>query len=467
MAVSILDPLGMAESFDQELDKRAGPMNRYWDYYRGDARVLYVTAKFRQHFARLLNEVSDNWCEVIIDSSIERLRLTGFRFGKDEVADTEAWEIWQASYLDADQVLAHEQASVTSLCNLFVEPNPDDADHPRISPLSPLESATINAGEDRRRRVAGYRRWIDEFGIPNARIYLADRTIMLMGDVDRSAEDLGAAGNGYGSWEVVAEVENPAGVVPMVEMHNKAHLGQASSSDLDPILSKQDMVNKLATDLIVNSEFGAFAQRTATGIELQTDDRGRPVPPEQFLGGPSSVLISENDNARFGALPVSDGQSFIRAIEMFVQHIAAQTRTPPHYLTAGLGQWPSADSLRASEEGLVQKCLRKILGYGESWEEAMRIAFLMRGDRERGTRQDLESLWSNPQRVSLAQVTDAAVKMRSSLDVPRRAVWRILGASPQEIVEWEGELEEERRNEPPPEPAPTPPTGPDDTVRGD
>ena len=242
----------------------------------------------------------------------------------------------------------------------------------------------------------------------------------------------------------------------MVEMINKPHLGRGGESDLEPILSKQDVVNKFLVDAVVNSEFSAYFQRWATGIELETDSRNRPVPPEQFMAGVNSLFVSENDAAKFGAFPASDGKVFVALIEMLVQHIAAQSRTPPHYLTAGLGQWPSADSLRASEEGLVQKCRRKMLGFGETHEEAMRIAFLMRGDAERGTAHALEVIWDDPQRVSLAQVTDAAVKARQSLDVPRVATWKMIGASPQQIDEWEHELEQEQAAAPPEPVAPAP-----------
>lgn len=463
------DPLQLAADFDRELDRRAGPINRYWDYYRGEAHVLYATVKFRQHFGRLLSEISDNWCSVVVDSAVERLAVTGFRFGRDEDADEEAWDIWQASSLDADQVLAHEEASVSTLCYLLVEPPEEGVrELPRISPLSPLEAITLNSPEDARHRLAAYRRWVDEDGIPQARLYLPDRWLVLVGG-DPSAAPAPALGSDrrsregeYGHWVVADEYPNAAGVVPMVELVNKPHLGRGGESDLEPILSKQDMINKFLTDAVVNSEFTAYAQRWATGIEITTGEDGRPIPPEQFVSGVSQVWISEKEGARFGSIPAGDGAIFVRQIEMLVQHIAAQTRTPPHYLTAGLGQWPSADSLRASEEGLVQKCRRKILGFGESWEEAMRIAFLYLGDAERGRAHSLESIWASPQRVSIAQVTDAAVKARTSLGVPRRATWQMLGASPQEIEEWEAEAAREAAAEPEPEaPAvPTPPAPP-------
>lgn len=455
---AIADPVKLADRCDQELDRRSGPLNRYWDYYRGEAKVLYATAKFHEAFGQLLNDVADNWCGVVIDSAVERLRVTGFRFGKDEPADNDAWEIWQASQMDADQVQAHEEASITGLCYLLVEP-PDDTDTglPRISPLSPLEAVTVNDPANRRRRIAGYRRFVNELGIPEARLYLPDRAVVLMQNPEtKPPTDVDGDHVEWGNWEQVGEIRNPAGVVPMVEMVNKEHLGRGGESDLAPILSKQDVINKFLVDAVVNSEFSAYFQRWATGIELETDDRGRAVPPERLMAGVNSLFVSENDAARYGAFPASDGKVFVALIEMLVQHIAAQTRTPPHYLTAGLGQWPSGDSLRASEEGLVQKCRRKILGFGEEHEETMRISFLMLGDRERGTAYQLETIWADPQRVSLAQITDAAVKARQSLDVPRVATWRMIGASPQEIDEWEEELKREQAEQPPPEMPPAP-----------
>jgi Phage portal protein, SPP1 Gp6-like len=455
---AIADPVRLADQCDRELDRRAGPMNRMWDYYRGEVHPLFVTLKFREAFGQLLNEISDNWCGVVIDSAVERLRVTGFRFGADESADDDAWNIWQASQMDADQVQAHEEASITGLCYLLVEPPADtDTGLPRISPLSPLEAITVNAAANRRNRIAGYRRFVNELGIPEARLYLPDRALVLMSDPERPRTELDDDHVEWGRWEVVGEIDNPAGVVPMVSMINKAHLGRGGESDLLPVVGKQDIIDKFLADAVVNSEFSAYFQRWATGIQLETDNRNRPVPPEQLMSGVNSLFVSENDAAKFGAFPASDGKVFVALIEMLVQHIAAQTRTPPHYLTAGLGQWPSADSLRASEEGLVQKCRRKMLGFGESHEETMRISFLMLGDRERGTAYSLESIWDDPQRVSLAAVTDAAVKARVSLDVPRVAAWKMIGASPQQIDEWEHELEEERAAEPPEPPTPATP----------
>jgi hypothetical protein len=55
---------------------------------------------------------------------------------------------------------------------------------------------------------------------------------------------------------------------------------------------------------------------------------------------------------------------FVKAVEMLVQHIASQTRTPPHYF-ALTGQFPSGDAIKSAETGLVAKVRRKMVHFGE------------------------------------------------------------------------------------------------------
>ena len=78
------------------------------------------------------------------------------------------------------------------------------------------------------------------------------------------------------------------------------------------------------------------------------------------------------------SLPVTDLTNFTKAIEMFVLHLAAQTRTPPHYLLARMAN-ASGDALKAAEAGLVSKCSGKILYFSDAWEEALALALRATG----------------------------------------------------------------------------------------
>lgn len=65
----------------------------------------------------------------------------------------------------------------------------------------------------------------------------------------------------------------------------------------------------------------------------------------------------------------------------------------------------------------------------------MRLSFLSKGDRKRGTSKSVETLWRNPETVTLAQTVDAAVKMRMSLSAPLEFCWELMGWSQQKIMQ--------------------------------
>jgi hypothetical protein len=147
---------------------------------------------------------------------------------------------------------------------------------------------------------------------------------------------------------------------------------------------------------------------------------------------------------------------------MLIQHLAAQTRTPPHYLLAKLVN-TSGEALAVAEAGLVSKCRGKILFFSDAWEEALALALQAAGGAV--TAADCETLWANPERVSQAQLVDAAVK-KKQLGIPLPVIWLELGYTPEQIEEME-QLEESASQaaleatpaavEPEPQPAPPPP----------
>ena len=92
----------------------------------------------------------------------------------------------------------------------------------------------------------------------------------------------------------------------------------------------------------------------------------------------SRLWAFESENAKVYDLNPTDLANFVKAVEMFKADLAAQTRTPPHYL---LGQVVNAsgDALKVAEAGLVSKCRRKILFFSDPWEEAVALALGVSG----------------------------------------------------------------------------------------
>jgi hypothetical protein len=223
-----------------------------------------------------------------------------------------------------------------------------------------------------------------------------------------------------------------SGYVPVVPLTNRASLTSAyGASEFVSVIPQQDAVNKLLADMLVASEFIAFPQRYVTGMEIPEDDNGQTRAP--FQVAIDKLLIAEDPAAKFGTLSAGDLQNYVTGIETLVQHIASQTRTPPHYFHLS-GNFPSGDAIKSAETGLVAKARRKMRFYGEAWEEVMRLCFKVLSD-PRGDVTDGETIWGDPEYRSEAERADALIK-RMSLGVPRQQLWEDAGYSQTQIARF-------------------------------
>ena len=207
--------------------------------------------------------------------------------------------------------------------------------------------------------------------------------------------------------------------------------------------------------MLVASEFGAFRQRWVTGMEIPRDpETNQPVEP--FRAAVDRLWMSENPEVKFGEFSSTDLVPYVKSVEMLVQHVASQTRTPPHYFYLS-GQFPSGESIKSAETGLVAKARRKMRHLSESWEEVMRLAFAVEDD-ERADFAAAETIWADPESRTEGEHVDATLK-KKALDVPIQQLWEDLGYSPQQIERFRGMLAESaflNALAGPPAPAPTP-----------
>ena len=218
----------------------------------------------------------------------------------------------------------------------------------------------------------------------------------------------------------------------MIPLENKPGLLGKAHSDLEPAVPLQNAVNKICTDMIINSEYGAFPQRWITGVDVPKDpETSQPITAVELKAAQSRLWTFDKPDVRVGALPATDMQNFVISIELLIQHLAAQTRTPPHYL---LGQMVNAsgDALSVAEAGLVSKCRQKIKFFSDPWEEAMALALSIGGADVKAA--DCEAMWANPERVGVSVLTDAEIK-KKTLGVPLPVIWLELGYTPEQIVE--------------------------------
>ncbi|NLA65906.1 MAG: phage portal protein, partial [Leucobacter sp.] len=137
---------------------------------------------------------------------------------------------------------------------------------------------------------------------------------------------------------------------------------------------------------------------------------------------------------------------FTEVIEKAVGHIAAQTRTPPHYLVANKGLSNlSGDALKAAETGLVQKVRQAMEFFDPRLRDVFQLIALQLGEDKAASMAPLGSIeWRDPENRSDAQTSDAAMKDRS-MGYPFEYILKKRGHSPQEREEIMEMLRREQR----------------------
>jgi hypothetical protein len=434
------------------LDQQARAIQPFQDYYDGNHRLAFATLKFRQTFGAMFRSLSVNWCESAVDVAVDRLKVEGFRFGRDQEADKEAWDtIWQPNNLDAASLMAHTEAGKSGRAYAMVDPVG------RITVEHPQQMVVAHAAGNRSERLWAFKRWLDEDEYLYAILYLPDRIEKFRSTDKRKTEDTGAV-----DWEPWPNDEGEPhlfGVVPVVPFYNKPDILCDGRSDLIAAMPIQDAIDKEIADMLVASEFAAFPQRVLMGVEVPTGDDGLPLAATELKASISRLWAFENENAKIGEFKAADLNNYVQAITSLLQQFAAITRTPPHYL---LGQVVNAsgDALKAAEAGLASKVERKQVDFSDSWEEVIRLAFRAQGNSERAEAMNAETIWASAEKRSEAELVDAAVKLKS-IGLPAEMCLEYVGFTPRQIERFNKLKEEEPEPPaPPPSPAPAMPPGP-------
>jgi hypothetical protein len=184
-------------------------------------------------------------------------------------------------------------------------------------------------------------------------------------------------------------IPNPLGVVPLVEFPNKPRLVGEPLSDIAGTLSMQHAINLLWSQLFFAADYASFPARVILGAEKPVvpvlDENGqivgeREVELKKFQA--NRVTWLTDPNAKIAEWKAADLKVWTEVIEKSVGHIAAQTRTPAHYLIIG-GTFAniSADAMKALETGLVKRTEEKTQHFGRAAREVFRLMALVECDQ--------------------------------------------------------------------------------------
>ncbi|MET9425658.1 phage portal protein [Streptomyces sp. NPDC006540] len=429
-------PVEVVTRLSAKIERRKAYADKWSDYYDGKRPLLFASPEFRTLSGGLFDDFSDNWCQVVPDAVVERLSPMGFRL-EDGTLDQAAGKAWRRSQCDVEFNLAALESLISGRSFALVW-KPDGVET-EIT-FHNVDQAAVEYVPGRRNlRRYGLIRWSEDA--------YDFATLFTPSFVFRYQRTRGA-----GQWEdrtanlrpkESAHFANPMGEVPLVELPNRSRLRGKLRSEIQTVAPLQDAVNTLWAHLLTASDAIALPARVVLGMDRPTreitDDEGEVVGEEDLPIEPfrrNRMLWLEGQHASIAEFSAADLGNYTKVIEVAVQHIAAQTRTPPHYLLGTMIN-VSADALVAGESGLVAKVMERQRFIGAALREVMRLEAVAAGETSRAEALRLGGVvWRDAQFRSDAQYADALTKLKA-INVPDEALWeRIPGVTPDEIERW-------------------------------
>lgn len=432
------------------LNARRPDVDRFEKYYAGDQPLTFATEEWKKANASRYADFSDNWCGTVVNAEAERLQPIGLT-NLSKSGSQLLWSQLQMNEFDAQ----FSQGAVTALSTgrAFVIVW-DDGDGDSLVTFEHPSNVEIEYDwENPRKRTAALKTWVDE-STEYATLYTADQLFKWKrprastpderaSQAKQSKTDYAADGGWLPRFESDAQsiIENPLGVVPVVEISNRPTLKGDPVSEIRGVVPMQNAINLLWAYLFLAADYASMDARvmlsTSPPMIPTLDSAGKVIgerPVEMKDLREKRLITLSGDNARIDSWKAAALDIFTDTIEVAVGHIAAQTRTPPHYLVSNKGLSNlSGDALVAAEIGLVQKSNEFITFTDPQLREVARLVALVKG--EKGLAEDARLagiVWKDREKRSESQLSDALLK-KSQMGYPFEYLLEEAGKSPDEI----------------------------------
>ena len=337
------------------LTAKLGSYNTLFAYADGDQPTVYSTARLREAFDNINAKFTQNWCSVVINSTLDRLTLKGWD-AENESINAALDDLWWKGHLGLDSRDAHYDALVSTEGYVIAWKDGDTLDIYRNDPRQVhmfYDPARPKIKTFAAKWWCGDDAWYMTLYYPDRLEYYQTR-----------GKDQPTTASAFMPADVPT-APNPYGVVPVFHFRGRGELGN--------ITTLQDAVNKLFADMMVAAEYGAFRQRY---IISNSDTAALKNAPNEIWEIPAGDGQGQQTSVgQFDATPL---ENYLDAMNEIANSIAIISRTPKHYFYNASGQL-SGEALLAMEAPLTKKAQQYQQQFGQTWRELG--AFLLRLDR--------------------------------------------------------------------------------------
>lgn len=400
-------------------------------WYRWDHEKPHSPRHATKEYKELAGRSQTPWLGLVVTAVAQALYVEGYRRAR-EPEDATPWSWWQANRLDARQIAVHRAALAYGLSYATCLPGRSDQGEPMpvMRGVSPRRMVTFyrDESEDDWPAYAFRADPAKVDGNPgfSVRVYDEEEVYYL-----QIAGDLTAAP----TW--IESRAHGIGVCPVVRFANMLDLEGRADGEVEPFIPVAARIDQTTFDRLVVQRFASWVVRTIAGMskpeQIEGESESDYIARQKLRLKAEDILVAEDPDTKFGSLPATPLDGFIKAKEADVRDLAAVTQTPPHHL---LGQMAnlSAEALAAAEASLSRKVEERKHTFGESHEQWLRLAATVMGDGESARDVEAQVRWRDMESRSLAQAADALGKLAQMLQVPVEMLWeKIPGWTQQDV----------------------------------
>lgn len=408
--------IDLIERLKRNLDATATDDERLLRYFQGRQRLEQLGMAIPPSMRRFL--VISNWGRVVVGTKADRQQVRSLLLPGEETADPTLRSIWDGSNLDAHVQMFNRDRMIYGRAFLSVGSNETDPATPLVRVESPREMTAIV--DVRREVVTAAARFygVDEVtqaGPTNVTLYLPKVTVW----VEKR----------QGRWYEVDRDEHNLGAVPVImHLNRRMSSGWVGESELTDIIPLMDGAARSLTNLQFAQEAHGIPRMWMTGVARGdfVDAAGKPIP--QFEAYFDAIHTLASKDAKVGQLTAADLKNFETALNIYGQQASIVTGFPARYFGSSTIQPPTEGSVVADESKLIRSVEADNVEVGKTlgWAGALALRFST-GEWVQGNRVRVE--WHNPATPTIAQRTDAVVKMRQSGLISREGAWDEFGWS--------------------------------------
>lgn len=422
-----------------ELQKKQAPYTALWDYYEGRNELRFASTKMAQVFRDMGARFSENWMSVVVRSVTDRMVLQAPLIANQYAQTKTLGELYEDSGLIHDESAVHECMAVTGEAFVILWREEDGTPQAYYHD-SRLCHAEYDFANPRRLRFAA--KWYaDEEGYVHVTLYYPERSEHYISHNVILSEHRNA-----GVASVLATIASESafrlddllgGVVvneyEEIPVYHFRTTPRRAVSLMQDVVRLQDACDKILSDMMVSSEYGAMKQRY---IISNADVSGLKNAPNEIWQIPAGV---EGEQATsVGQFDATELGNYLNVLNRLSTSIGVISQTPKHYFYQQGGD-PSGEALIAMEAPLTRKIQRLQQTVRPVWQNLFAMLLRQAGKPVPA----LRDIWVPYEQVETVQpMTNAQiVATYKQVGLPLATSLKERGWTEKEIAEIAGDAE--------------------------